>query len=303
VSHFLLFLLVSAGTTLFFLDMDHGSGSALYQLYGFAHLAFFMFTAMWLSRLPAVSRRPFPAQFFLVMVMVFSLGGIIELTQPYFGRSASWRDLLIDLMGGFLGMVFLAPGCRSLGPRVLVSMRVAVLALTGVMFYGPLTTLWDMGQASRHFPVFSDFETPFEAGRWSSGKIQGGLARHGDKSLRVALRKRKYAGTMLKRDFGGWRGYSTFAFSLYNPDPDPLPITVSIRDREHFGRGGEYSDWFNRVFTMEQGWNDVFIPVADIENAPSSRRLDLSRLKGVVIFTENPPAPRVIYLDYVRLIR
>lgn len=54
---------------------------------------------------------------------------------------------------------------------------------------------------------------------------------------------------------------------------------------------------------MKQGWNDVSIPIVDIENAPAARKMELEHLSEVVIFTVDPPAPRVMYLDYVRLIR
>lgn len=160
-----------------------------------------------------------------------------------------------------------------------------------------------MREASRQFPVLGDFETDLETMRWSSGDIDKNIARHGKRSLRVSFGTRKYEGTTLERSFGDWRGYKTFAFSIYNPDPDPLSMTVSIRDEEHFRRGGEYHDRFNHVYTMEQGWNDVSIPIADIENAPLARTLELNHLSEVVIFTVDPPAPRVMYLDYVRLLR
>jgi hypothetical protein len=85
--------------------------------------------------------------------------------------------------------------------------------------------------------------------------------------------------------------------------PGPLSITASIRGEEHLRRGGEHHDRFNWPFTMEQGWNDVSTTVADIENAPAERRLQLNQLSEVVIFAVDPPAPKVVYLDYVRLIR
>jgi VanZ family protein len=294
---------VIAGMLLFFVDMKHESGSTVYQLSGFAHLAFFMSMAAMLSRLPSLAGRPFLFQFIIILSVVLLLGGIIEVIQPYFGRTARWRDLGIDAAGGLLGIMFLAPGRRSLGRVHLVCGQIAVVAMAVVAFYGPVVTIWDIRQASRQFPVLSDFESRLEARRWSSGEIDKGIARHGECSLRVLLTMRLNSGTTLKRSFGDWRGYSTFAFSLYNPDPQPLPITVSIRDEEHFRRGGEYHDRFNHVYTMEQGWNDVDIPIADIENAPAARKMELDHLSEVVIFTVDAPAPRLMYLDYVRLIR
>ena len=69
--------------------------------------------------------------------------------------------------------------------------------------------------------MLSDFETRFEARRWSSGEIDRTVGRHGRASLRVSMGTEKYAGTTLKRSFGDWRGHCAFAFSLYNPDPEP----------------------------------------------------------------------------------
>ena len=176
-----------------------------------------------------------------------------------------------------------------------------ILAAIAASFYGPLTTLWDMWQASRQFPVISDFETRFEARRWSIGEISKSVARRGHNSLRVLLNKGNYPGTTLQRSFGDWRGYTGFSFSLYLPDETPLSITVSVRDHDHNRRGGEFHDRFNRTFTMRQGWNDIIIPISDIQGAPVERTLALDRLSEVVIFTTNLPAPRVIYIDNVRL--
>ena len=262
---FLLFPAILGGIMLFFIDYNHGPGSAVYQLYGFAHIVFFALMAWQLARLPSLMQRPFFLQITLIMCVVLGMGGIIELIQPYFGRSANWRDLGSDFIGGFLGIMFLSPIRRSLSRRLLVCGQCAALALVAIVSFVPVTTIWDMWQANRQFPVLGDFETLLEKGRWSSGEIERGLALHGQCSLRVFLGTEKYAGTTLKRSFGDWRGYSVLAFSIYNPDPDLLVITVSIRDYEHFRRGGEYGDRFNRSFMIEQGWTDVHIPVADIE--------------------------------------
>jgi hypothetical protein len=303
MGRYLLLWLLLVGVFLFFLDIDHGPSSAFPQLYGFAHLGFFACMAGVLSRLPAFAARKFLVQCVLIMTLVFLAGGIIELIQPFFGRAAKWRDLGIDLLGGLLGLMFLSPVRHVVKQGRLVILQMSVLAVASAAFYMPAITLWDMGRAWRQFPVLSDFETRFEARRWSNGMVTGEIARHGERSLRVSINTEKYAGTSLVRSFGNWRGYSSLAFSLYNPDAEPLSITVSIRDEEHFRRGGDYHDRFNRAFKMEHGWNDVRIPVAEIENAPAARRLQLNQLSEVVIFTVDPPEPKVVYLDYVHLIR
>lgn len=300
---FTLGLLVVAAFMLFFLDIGHRHSYVVREIHGFAHLAFFAFLAWLLSRLPVIARHSFHLQCILITAAVLFSGGLIEIIQPYFGRSASWRDMGINLLGGSVGVMFLVPARRSLGRSGLALSQITVIMAVVLASYSPVITLWDIWLASRKFPILSDFETRFEARRWSSGEIRSEVARHGTRSLRVSMGTERYAGTARKRSLGDWRGYSMFTFSLYNPDAAPLLVIVSIRDDDHWHRGGDYYDRFNRVFTVEHGWNEVHIPIADIENAPTDRTMDLSRLSEVVIFTVNPPEPRLMYLDYVRLLR
>ena len=89
--------------------------------------------------------------------------------------------------------------------------------------------------------------------------------------------------------------------SLYNPDDTILPLTVSIRDHEHFRRGGAYQDRFNGRYFIAPGWNDLRIPIAEIRAAPAERALDLAGLSELVIFTVDLEHPRLLYLDRVRL--
>jgi len=235
------------------------------------------------------------------MLILAGIGGAIELIQPQFGRGASWRDFGIDILGALLGLAFIAPARRQIHHQVLLCAQLCILVITAVAFYGPLTTLWDMWQASRKFPILSDFETCYETIRWSNGEIDRNIARQGKCSLKVVLNEGKYPGTTLTRSFGDWRGFTAFAFSLYLPDKKPLRITVSIRDHEHNQRGGEFDDRYNRTFTMKQGWNDIVIPIPDILNAPAARELNIGNLSEVVFFTTHLINPRIIYLDNIHL--
>ena len=303
VDFYLLIPVFAAASMLFFLDLDIGPDHPVRQLYGLAHLAFFAFMARCLAGLSFFSGKNFQVRFFLIMAFVFITGGLIELIQPYFGRTASWRDIGFNLLGGCIGLFFFAPSRFKTDRRFLFWTKFVALALTIIMFSGPSMALWDMIGAARQFPVISDFESRLETRRWSSGKIERGHARHGHASLRVSLKAGEtYPGTTLLNSFGDWTGHSFFAFSVYNPDPVTLFLTVSIRDREHFCRGGEYSDRFNRTFQIEHGWYNIHIPIEDIKNAPLERNLQLDKLSEVVFFTVDLPESRLMHLDYVRLI-
>jgi hypothetical protein len=299
----LLLLILFAVLPLFFVPLGQDPMGPLAQLNIFGHFIFFALLAWVLTRLPAVAGLSIFRQIALVIVAVTILGGSVELIQEYFGRTASWKDFGVNLIGALFGLLFFASGRIRLPWIMLRGVQVMVLALCLFLFSNPVITLWDMRQASRQFPVLGDFETRLETGRWTSGEIDREFARHGQASLKVPLETgRKYPGTTLRRSFGDWRSFSFLAFSVHNPDSEPLFLTLSIRDHEHNRRGGEYTDRFNKSFRIDQGWNDIRVSIQDIENAPAERTLELDSLSEVVFFTTELDQPRIIHLDHVRLI-
>lgn len=72
----------------------------LYHLVAFAALTF----------PSALLHRPLSR---VVLIFAILFGGLIELIQPYVGRTASWEDLLADILGALLGW-FLARAVRAL---------------------------------------------------------------------------------------------------------------------------------------------------------------------------------------------
>ena len=89
--------------------------------------------------------------------------------------------------------------------------------------------------------------------------------------------------------------------SIYNPDTNPLQIIFRIHDLQHIDGYEEYEDRYNRSFLLISGWNKIEIDLAEVEKSPSSRNMDMSRIRGVGLFVVSLPAPRILYLDEVRL--
>ncbi len=289
---------------LFFVGVGNNPACFASQLYAPGHFIFFALLTWLLCLVPVLSRLTFARQAALIILLVLIIGGSIELIQPFFGRTASWKDIGINIGGALAGLFFLSPSRTGLDRILLTGFQALALGLCIFIFYGPVITLWDMYQASRQFPMLSDFENRLQHKRWSNGRIDQSVSRQGDSSLRVNLDAgQQYPGTTLTHSFGDWRGYSALSLSIYNPDPDPLRINISIRDQEHRMNRRGFGDRFDRTFEIIQGWNDLLIPMTDIKNAPKERTLDLDQLTSVVIFTMNLSRPRTIYVDNVRLNR
>ena len=288
----------------FFLQLTANPTSPIRQFYALGHVVFFAGLAFWLVNLSAFPGRSFQHRALLILGAVLLAGGLIELVQQFIGREASLKDMAVNLAGACAGLALAASvqGIR-IGPLGRAAQFLAFAAVL-VLLSGPMLSIWDIRQATRQFPMLSDFETRLQAQRWTSGTIHRGVSRQGRASLRVHLEaSQTYPGTTLTHAFGNWEGYAALELSIHNPDPEPLWMNISIRDLEHSkNRHKGMSDRFDRSFTLQPGWNDLRIPINDIRTAPKTRTLNLAQLTSLVIFTMHLPQDRVIYLDQVRLV-
>ena len=98
-----------------------------------------------------------------------------------------------------------------------------------------------------------------------------------------------------------WRGYQWLAFEIFNPGQDLLQLIIRINDKAHDQEGHQYSDRFNRDLKVNPGWNHFEIPLAEIESAPSTRKMDLGNMLGLELFATNLEKPRVIFFEDFRL--
>jgi hypothetical protein len=83
------------------------------------------------------------------------------------------------------------------------------------------------------------------------------------------------------------------------PDLDsPITLTIRVHDADHDQR---YADRFNRRLVVSPGLNRFVIPVEDIVNAPDRRRMDLRRIRGIVLFAYELDRATHVYLGPLRL--
>jgi hypothetical protein len=69
---------------------------------------------------------------------------------------------------------------------------------------------------------------------------------------------------------------------LSNPGEIDLPLATRVHDLAH---NFQFDDRFNREFTLRAHERiEIAIPISEIEHAPASRLMDLSRIAGVVVF-------------------
>ncbi|WP_373054562.1 VanZ family protein [Thioalkalivibrio sp.] len=284
---------------LFFVDLDRWVGSVPPEVHALGHVAFFGLLAMVLMALPLLRRQRFAFRAVLVLLIVLAAGIAVEVVQGFFGRTASMRDLALNLAGAMAGVsLFARAGVQR---HVLVGLAGALLV---AMLASPALDLADRAVARAQFPILAEFDTRLEHRRWSNGQPSEAIARAGSRSLRIDLAPGSWPsfGTHMQRSFGDWSGYGYLELSLFNPDDKPLRVGLSIRDREHFRAGRSYRNRYATRLELGWGWNDVRIPVAEIRDGPEERRLDLDQIAELAIFARDLEGPRVVFLDRVRLV-
>jgi hypothetical protein len=218
------------------------------------------------------------------------------------GKSLELTDIIGDLTGALL---FLSFHYRRQG-KAFFFLHGSALLLAGFVLWPVVCFFSDEMLARSQFPMLADFETPFEKNRFVRNTGNGGLtteqAFHGRKSLRLALLPGPWSGMTMEYFPSDWRGYSQFAFAVYNPGADTVSLLVNIQDSIHRQGKKPYSDCFSQKINLPAGcWTRVQIPLADVQKGPQTREMDLEHIAGVGFFVVKEKKPLTLYLDTIGL--
>ena len=285
---------------------DDGSSRSFKNFWNTGHIIYFFMMASLLSRWHFVARRSLPGQWVIILAITLFVGIGIELAQHGTVRTTDAGDVLRDLTGSFLLLVFGAPGTKLQPAWRRRSLQAVVLFLLSVQLWPLTRSLIDEAITRVQFPLLSGFETPFEINRWagSAGRsVESVPSVSAGKILRLSLTTNRFSGTILDYLYADWRSFRKLEIEFYNPDEESLQITCRIHDLRHVDGHQEYEDRFNRNFLLTQGWNTIQINLKEVEAAPAGRDMDMSHIRGLGIYVVSLPEPRVLYLDNVRLSR
>lgn len=269
--------------------------------------AFSLWAYVLLHSWKSISKAPFLKQCIWILLITLFSGILIELLQRNIDRTPSVDDVLKDLLGSLITLVFFVPSRKHISRMSLRILQCGVFFLILLAIF-PLTKAFiDESIARKQFPVLSTFETPFERERWSSNNseltIDHDIVKHGKSSLKVSLTTTQYSGVFLAHFPEDWRNFSFLWLDMFNPSSELLKIYCRVHDRLHITNGFPYDDRFNSTFILNRGWNTITIPMEQILNAPVSRTMDLANIKGFGIFVASLPTPEVFYVDNVRLVK
>lgn len=289
----------------FFIEgADYYDPRSLKELWDLGHFFFFALLVLVLdSHLCSTGRSVF-FRIFAAFLTSGSVGLSIELIQLNVdGRFFSWNDVITDMSGGAIALLWKTGRTLSGFRSVLSGFVLIVIVLVNLV---PVATaLTDEYRSFREFPLLAGFESEVELGRWaddqvelsrvSSPRLQGGY------SAKIILTTDKYSGVALQYFPGDWSGRKGLAFNVFNPG-QPISLHYRVHDYLHQVSTQRHDDRFNGKTILEYGWNEIIIPLKDIIEAPRGREMDVTKIRSFGLFVIKQPQRQVLFLDNVRLL-
>lgn len=267
-------------------------------------MVFFLGAYLVYAFAPRLSSHSFLFQALVLLSAALGAGFLIEGLQTLIpGRTPSATDIAANIAGV---MVFLSlKNFRSISKQLLFHMT--TVFITAFLLQPLFKAVADELVAYRQFPLLAGFETPFEAGRFIRGTgrfdVSDDYAFYGKNSLRVRMGTQTYSGIAMEYMPGNWRGHTQLQFAVYNPQEKKLTLHTRIHDTQHAKSGRMiYADRFNRTFSLLPGeWTLIMIPLAQIKNAPKTRKMDMGQITNLGFFVAREAEPVTLYIDDIRL--
>jgi hypothetical protein len=316
----LLWLLLSF--TLFLLFFIGGpsyySSPVFKEFWNIGHIIFFAITTYLL--ITFIKHKHIGIIITLAFAYCFVLGMAIELLQAKIGRSFDLHDVYRDILGGCLAISyyfneqFLTKKAPQQTPNK-ASRKLKAFARLTFLFSLILITLDQTRlyqlikldiQIRNNFPMIADFENKNELKQWSGKNltISNEYVLTGLYSMKVELSaETKYSGFTLKHMSSNWSNYQYLLINIYNPSSETLKLSAKITDFEHDIHNQAFNNRYNQTITLAGSqWTKVKIKLADIKNGPNKRKLDLSQMSQLGLFTTGLTENKIIFLDSITLI-
>lgn len=250
--------------------------------------------------------RPYLAAFLSSVIV----GVAAELLQKLGGGDAEAVDVARDAAGAAASLLIASVLDRRLKLRGARWLRWAAFPLASLLTAAALfplaATVVDFAQRDAAFPSICRF-----GARWERRFLSGGGADvvsveppagwrgvSTSSVARVTFQTGVYPGFTIREPYPDWRGFRELVFDAFSDLAQPVQLVLRVHDRDH---NHDYHDRFNRIIRIEPGMNRISVPLVDVRSAPRDRRMDMSRIWGVVLFADHPREPFVLYLGDLRL--
>lgn len=267
-----------------------------------------------LSNLTLGSRIKKPFFHYTIALAAAALLGILsETVQIFTARDADICDLGRDILGAisFLGirMPFdgrMSPILKKRGNWFRYLILTGSIFIFVISLYPLVLVAAAYPQRDRDFPQICGFEAAWEKVFWIrhnteltvTSPPEGWIETDQSHVGKLTFDAVTYPGFHIQEPFPDWRGYDFLVFNIYSEIDTAIGLYFRLHDIHH---NKDYDDRFNDFFRINPGYNEIVIPLENIENAPKLRKMDMTSIRTFGIFAYKPKESFVVYLDNFRL--
>ncbi len=280
----------------------------------YGHVPLFgSFAALIFLALKEIGRpRKAAARYFVAGAVAAGFGLLSEAAQIPGHRDASALDFLRDSAGTIAFLAFLTTLDKHIewywrGRAALkrYTVRFAAVALAALPALPILLAIGGAIDQKRRFPLITGFETVFQMqGVSATGAVLQRISPPpsfgaGTRAALVTyLPVPGYPRFDIAEPHADWTGYERFCFDVYSELAEPFRLSMRIHDAGHTN---DYRDRFTGRFMVNPGATVVCFDLDSVRNAPAGRRMDLSAIEHVSIFTASPAGTLHAAFDNMRL--
>lgn len=302
-----LFLSLLLGIILFFVLNGPSDFSSLiyHALWNLGHPFCFALTTFYILK-QYLQNYTFPKQALFILFFTMILSLLIELLQEELNRTFDWSDIILNILGSCLILVWSTlKENKPYSPRYNSIILTIILLLTIILFpiYQAILIQLKIHQT---FPILSVFNEKIELKKWKGDNIS--LTRNttpysSEYSLQATmLASRKYNPVTLKHFSKNWSGFKSLEINVELDSKRPIELCVRITDIQHDISDQKYDDRYQQCFKLSTKNNTFMIPIGDIQNAPLKRQLDINHISEVTLFSRNLTINRNIYIHSIELL-
>lgn len=273
---------------LFIINADLADTRLEKEIWNLGHLFGFFVVWLFLMNLFSLFIPSSLKRIGLVLLVTLIASSLIEIVQHYIGREATLQDIGLDLVGTILAVIVIISLKKCF--RGNLSALITFFFITTAVLVWPSAKIFiDEVNIVRQFPILSDFSTPYELSRWSSNNAVFYIEERGDNHiLKVRFRRDARYSVLALNSFGSaWNKYNELVYRVNNPGSHSLNIYVRVHDREHKYSHFAYEDRFYRAIKLKPGRSEIKIKLLDIYKAPEGRKMDLTEIESIMLFTVN----------------
>jgi len=240
----------------------------------------------------------------IVILIVIGVSIAIELLQQSIGREGSVLDVLRNCLGATLAVVFRpAPGPVGKPWFRSIFRLMAILCLMILLYPLGVNTV-DAIFAYRGLPVLADFETPFQLVRWEGYRVESkNFGPHNNHVMQVKFPAAEFSSVKLKVLPANWTAYTQLKFRIYNLSSSDQTLHFRINDRFHAASNWDYHDRYNRILSLQPGWNQIILSLEEVRVQPKNGVIDMTNIDKISFFTYRTTEDFTYYFDDILLDR